>query len=94
MPGPGARPTLIITGAVTVPTGGYRVELADVRVLESYPVQIHADLRSIPPAGGATQAIVTHQVRRELPIDAPVGSVAIRCGTTMIASIAPVETAH
>jgi hypothetical protein len=94
MPGPGARPTLIITGDVTVPTGGYRVELADVQALESYPVQIVAQLRSIPPAGGATQAIVTHHVRREWPIAPPVGSVTVRCGGAVVARIAPVETAQ
>ena len=49
MPGPGARPTLIVTGKVTVPTGGYRFEWRDMRVMESYPVQIAVDLQPIPP---------------------------------------------
>ena len=94
MPGPGARPTLVITGKITVPTGGYRHAWTDMRVMESYPVQVAADLQVTPPAGGATQAVVTHDVRGEWPIAPPVGSVTVRCGDRVLARIAPVETAH
>lgn len=94
MPGPNARPTLIVTGKVTVPTGGYRFEWRDMRVMESYPVQVAADLHVIPPAGPATQALVTHDVRGEWPISPPVGSMTVRCGDQVLARIAPVETAH
>ena len=94
MPGPRARPTLIVTGKVTVPTGGYRVEWADFRVAESYPVQIFGDLRVIPPSGGAIQVVTTHDVRGEWPTDQPVGSVTIRCGDRLLARISPVEIAH
>src|SRR5688572_10534993 len=80
MPGPDARPTLIVTGKVTVPTGGYRFEWRDMRVMESYPVQVAVDLDAIPPAGPATQAVVTHDVRGEWPISPPVGSLTVRCG--------------
>ena len=94
MPGPNARPTLIITGKVTVPTGGYRIAWADMRVMESYPVQVAVDLQAIPPAGGATQAVVTHDVRGEWPLSPPVGSVTVHCGGQVLARITPVETAH
>ena len=94
MPGPNARPTLIVTGKVTVPTGGYRFEWRDMRVMESYPVQVAVDLDPIPPAGPATQAVVTHDVRGQWPIDPPVGSLTVRCGDRVLARIAPVETAH
>jgi hypothetical protein len=94
MPGPNARPTLIVTGKVTVPTGGYRFEWRDMRVMESYPVQVAVELDAIPPAGGATQAVVTHDVRGQWPIDPPVGSLTVRCGGTVLARISPVETAH
>lgn len=94
MPGPAARPTLIVVGKVTVPTGGYRVEWADFRVAESYPVQIFGELRAIPPAGGAVQVVTTHEVRGEWPMDQPVGSVTIGCGGRLLARISPVETAH
>ena len=94
MPGPNARPTLIVTGKVIVPTGGYRFGWADMRVMESYPVQVAADLRATPPAGPATQAVVTHEVRGEWPISPPVGSMTVHCGDRVLARIAPVETAH
>ena len=94
MPGPNARPTLIVTGKVTVPTGGYRFGWRDMRVMESYPVQVAVELDAIAPAGPATQAVVTHDVRGQWPIDPPVGSVTIRCGDRVLARIAPVETAH
>lgn len=94
MPGPGSRPTLIATGKVTVPTGGYRFAWRDLRVMESYPVQVVAELQAIPPAGPANQAVVTHDVRGEWPIDPPVGSFTARCGDRVIARVSPVETAH
>jgi len=94
MPGPNARPTLIVTGKVTVPTGGFRFAWRDMRVMESYPVQVAAELQAIAPAGPATQAVVTHDIRGEWPIDPPVGSFTVRCGDMVLARIAPVETAH
>ena len=94
MPGPNARPTLIVTGKATVPTGGYRFAWRDMRVMESYPVQVAVDLQAVPPAGPATQAVVTHDVRGQWPISPPVGSVTVRCGDTVLGRISPVETAH
>ena len=91
---PGSRPKLIATGKVETPTGGYRIQWADMRVLESYPVQIVADLDITPPSGAATQAVVTHAVRGEWPIDPPVGSFTVRCGDKILASIAPVASAR
>jgi hypothetical protein len=63
-------------------------------VMESYPVQIAAELRTIAPTGGATQAVTTHDVRGEWPVDPPVGAVTVRCGDMVLARISPVETAH
>lgn len=94
MPGPNARPTLIASGKVTVPTGGYRFAWRDMRVLESYPVQVVAELEAIPPSGGATEVVTTHDIRGEWPIDPPVGSFTVRCGDMVLASVSPVETAH
>lgn len=94
MPGPGARPTLIVTGKVTVPTGGYRIEWRDFRVAESYPVQVFGELRVIPPPHGAIEVVVTHDVRGEWPLAEPVGSVTISCGDRVLARISPVETAQ
>ena len=94
MPGPNARPTLVVTGRVTVPTGGYRFEWRDMRVMESYPVQVVAELEAIPPSGGATQAVVTHEVRGEWAISPPVGAFTVRCGDMVLARISPVESAY
>lgn len=94
MPGPNARPTLIITGKVTVPTGGYRFAWGDMRVMESYPVQVAVTLEAIPPDGAATQAIVTHDVRGQWPISPPVGSFTVHCGDRVLARISPVEIAQ
>ena len=94
MPGPNERPTLIVTGKVDTPTGGYRFAWRDIRVMESYPVQVAVDLVATPPSGPATQAIVTHDVRGEWPSQQPVGSLTIHCGDKVLARIAPVETAH
>jgi hypothetical protein len=94
MPGPNARPQLIATGKVTVPTGGYTFAWRDLRVAESYPVQVFAELEALPPDGPATQAIETHDLRGEWPIDPPVGSLTITCDGRTLARISPVETAH
>ena len=94
MPGPNAQPTLIATGRVTVPTGGYRFAWGDVRVMESYPVQVVAELQVIPPSGAATQAVVTHEMRGQWPMSSPVGSLEIRCGGQTLARISPVQNAY
>ena len=94
MPGPGARPTLIVTGKVRVATGGYRAIFSDMRVAESYPVQVFLDLNVTPSPGPASQAIETLEVRGEWPMAPPVGSVAIRCGNQTLARIANVEIAR
>ena len=91
---PAARPMLVVSGRVTVPTGGYRFVWRDMRVAESYPVQIFAELDAIPPSGGAVQAVMTHEVRGEWPIDPPVGSFTVRCGDMVLARVAPVATAQ
>lgn len=95
MPGPAARPTLIVTGKVTVPSGATRVEWGDIRVMESYPLQVVAALRTTEPSGTAgAPVVVTRDVRGEWPIDPPVGALTLRCGDRVLARIAPVETAH
>ena len=87
---PGARATLVISGTVVAPTGGYRMEFVpNLTVLRSYPVQVIARLLPIPPQGPATQALTTHDVRWHWPLTGPVGSVTIRCGTQVLAQITP-----
>lgn len=93
MPGPNARPKLIVTGKVRTPTGGYTVGLRLGPVAESHPVQVTVRLHATPPDGPASQAIVTHDVRGSWPMSPPVGSVTIRCGSQVVKRISPVETA-
>ena len=93
MPGP-TGPSLIVIGKVTTPTGGYRVEFDPMVISHrSYPVQIVATLRVTPPAGPATQAVVTHDVRGQWPQSGPVGAVDIVCAGQLLARISPVQTA-
>ena len=95
MPGPDARPKLMITGTVTVPSGGYRLEFVpNLQIRESFPAQAVATLVVFPPQGPATQAIETHDLRWEWPVNQQIGSVTIRCGRDTLATIAPVETAR
>lgn len=94
MPGPDSTPKLIVTGDVTVPTGGYSFGWTDLRIAESYPVQVFVRLTASPPSGPATQAVTTQQARGEWPVSPPVGAVTVQCGGTTLARIAPVETAR
>ena len=94
MPGPDAKPMLVVTGKVTVPTGGYTFAWRDLRIAESYPVQVFAELEALPPDQVATQALDTHDLRGEWPIAPPVGSVTVTCDDRTLARIAPVETAR
>lgn len=94
MPGLNTNPRLIVSGQVTVPTGGYRVLLRMGQVAESYPVQVTVYLDATPPAGMATQALVTHDVRGDWPSEERVGSVTVRCGSRPLARIDNVGTAH
>ncbi|MGH6659598.1 MAG: hypothetical protein ACREBM_08125 [Sphingomicrobium sp.] len=93
MPGPNSRPKLIVSGTVTVPTGGYALSLRMGAVAESYPVQITVHLVARPPSGPASQALVTREVRGSWPSPQPVGAVTVRCGNKTLARISPVESA-
>ena len=90
--GPDQRPTLVVTGTVVAPTGGYRMEFEPfLQERRSYPVQLVARLRANPPQGGATQALTTHDIRWQWPLQSgPVGSVTIACGDRTLAEISPV----
>lgn len=94
MPGPNMQPTLIVTGRLTAPTGGYDPQLRLEQVAESHPVQAFVRLHPNPPSGPATQAVTSYEVRGEWPMSPPVGSVTIRCGDELLARISPVETAQ
>ncbi|HET7707957.1 MAG TPA: hypothetical protein VFK50_00315 [Sphingomicrobium sp.] len=94
MPGPNMQPRLIAIGKVTVPTGGYSFRWGEPRVMESYPVQVSVELHPVPPAGPATQALTTHEVRGEWPMRPPVGALTVTCGGRILGHVSPVESAH
>ena len=93
MPGPNDNPRLIVSGNVTVPTGGYRLALRMGQVAESYPVQVTVYLDAVPPNGAATQALETREVRGSWRSEERVGSVTVRCGNRVLARLANIETA-
>lgn len=95
MPGPGPNGQhLIVTGKVTVPTGGYRVSLEPGPVREIHPPVQEVILNVVPPSGAATQAIVEHEVRTSVPALPSYGAVIVRCGRDTVATIENVERAY
>jgi hypothetical protein len=96
MPGPGARPALVVRGKVVTATGGYQVAFDRyMQVRRGQPPQAFVTLFVAPPAGGAaSQAASTHEVRWEWPLNQPVGSVVVRCGDKTLAEITNIQTAY
>jgi hypothetical protein len=96
MPGPNARPTLVVTGKVATATGGYQVAFdRALQIRKGYPPQAFVTLYVAPPdGGGASQAVATHEVRWEWPLGQPVGSVIVRCGDKTLAEITSIQTAY
>ena len=93
MPGPD-RPRLWVTGKVSAPTGGWSFELEPGPIQESYPAVQQIILRASPPAGPATQALVTHELQDSFPYPPEIGAVTVRCGNAVLAAIRTVERAH
>jgi hypothetical protein len=95
MPGPGRRPTLIVTGKVVTASPGYQISFDPrLQVRKTYPAQAFATLRVMPPPGAAPQALFSQDVHWEWPLRQPLGSVEIRCGNETLAHIEPVATAQ
>ncbi len=81
------KPTLIVTGKVTVPSDGYEVslDLGPVQRLDG-PVQ-QILVRTTPPSGSVAQTPVTLDVRGAFPARKRYGAVIIRCGDGTLAII-------
>ena len=96
MPGPGARPALVVRGKVVTPTGGYQVAFDRImQIRPGQPSQAFVTLYVAPPGGApASQASSTHEVRWEWPLNQPVGSVVVRCGDKTLAEITNIQTAY
>jgi hypothetical protein len=95
MPGPGATPTLHVTGKVDVPHGGYTVSArAGAADRSATPVQQIIIETSVQP-GMHTQAIVTHDVHYQGPAIAQhYRGVRVMCGGRQLAEITEVTDAH
>ena len=79
--------TVLVTGTVTVPTGGYELAIEGGPLVQLKPPVQQVILRTTAPDGLATQAIVEEQVSGRVPFDRRAKSVAIRCGDATIASV-------
>ena len=80
--------TVLVSGTVTVPTGGYSVAIEEGPLVQLEPPVQQVILRTEAPDGMATQAIVEQQVSGRVPFDRRARSVAIRCGDATIARVA------
>jgi hypothetical protein len=96
MPGPNARPALVVTGKVVTGTGGYQVAFDRyLQIRKGYPPQAFVTLYVASPEGGsAVGSPITHEVRWEWPLQEPVGSVIVRCGDKTLAEITRIQTAY
>lgn len=83
-------PRLVVDGRVTLPTGGYRVELESGPVQRLEPPVQQVILRTTRLRGGATQAVVTHEVQGVFAHEEGVERVAVRCGDGTVALIATI----
>ncbi|WP_425407817.1 hypothetical protein [Hyphococcus sp.] len=91
MPGPDARPTLIVEGDVDAPTAGYTFSWQEgVADRSAVPFQ-RLHLTANPPDGMAAQVITTQTVRYEGPAIAEnYRAVAVMCGEELLADITDV----
>jgi hypothetical protein len=87
------KPTLIVSGRVTVPSEGYAVslDLGPVQKLDQ-PVQ-QILVRTESPSGSETSARTDVQVSGAFPALKRYGSVTIRCGDGTLAIVKPVPRA-
>jgi hypothetical protein len=84
----GQEPRLLVSGKVTVPTGGYALALERGYVQELDPPRQQVMLRTDAPADAATQAEVTEAVSGSFPVAKDLGGVTVRCGDKILAVIA------
>lgn len=91
MPGPGARPALIVTGEVEVPRGGLVPRLLVGPTDRRFPPGQRFRLTLEPEAGAPSG---WREVRGEIRPSLPAyGEVIIGCEAEVVARISPVETA-
>jgi hypothetical protein len=95
MPGPGATPTLHVTGQIDLPTPGYTATLtAGAADRSATPVQ-QLILNITPPSGMVAQVITTETVNYQGPtIAQSYRGVTIRCAGQTLAEITEVPDVH
>lgn len=94
MPGPVARPSLIVSGTIGVKPAALTILRLAPEVMESNPPQYTVILDVRLPREPTIDMLERRQVRGEWPVGRTVGAVHIRCGGRIIATISDVVTAH
>ena len=95
MPGPDAKPSLIVTGDIVLPTPGYTAKLtASMADKSARPVQ-QLILDLTPPSGPVAQVLTPVSVRYDGPaISMQYRGVRIMCGGAMLTEIDDVPVAQ
>ncbi|WP_291201858.1 hypothetical protein [Hyphomonas sp.] len=89
MPGPGAVPTLHVTGKVDVRSGGYTFDWEQGPLDRSATPALRLKLVPRAPDGMATMAITAEEVKFEQPLsDTTYSRVIISCGSITLGEIA------
>ncbi|PKP83284.1 MAG: hypothetical protein CVT79_00240 [Alphaproteobacteria bacterium HGW-Alphaproteobacteria-18] len=95
MPGPGATPTVHVTGEVDVPTGGYSFDWEVGPMDRSMTPALKLKLIPIKPDGMATMAITPEEVHYSGPLaGSAYRSITITCGSQTLAEITDIPDAH
>ena len=95
MPGPGARPTLHITGEVDLPTPGYTVELIAGPADRMMPPGQRFSLVAMGPEDMVAQVVTPTPVRySRTPANGMYRSITIGCGGKVLATIEKINVAH
>lgn len=91
MPGPGAVPTLHVTGKVDVRSGGYSFEWQEGPLDRSATPALRLKLVPKAPDGMATMAITTEDVKFEKPLSGITYSrVIVGCGSITLGEISEI----
>lgn len=94
MPGPGATPTVHVTGEVDVPTGGYSFEWEVGPMDRSMNPALKLELIPVKPDGMATMAITSEEVHYMGPVaGSAYRSITITCGGETLAEITEIPDA-
>lgn len=79
MPGPGANPTLHVTGTVTVPTTGYHVSLVEAVPQGINPKILILEVKKVKPTGPAGDVVSQVPVEYKKQNSPDYTDVTIRC---------------